>query len=189
MLQSPNIRTPSIRTPEIRDPDSEAHHLDPLLFGSEQSGPNNGMKEVSGRPLAAVEPYIPETASSTAQPVANTQQHAATNIPDPVAQQYDAASEARVPSPAAQNTSGSLDGSWEADLEIQGPQPRQDPAFLQGGARDLESSAQISPEDGQYMDNFEDLLAAPDMNMEQAFLQNGEFNYSAFLGNDGLFEN
>ncbi|TGO32768.1 hypothetical protein BHYA_0290g00070 [Botrytis hyacinthi] len=188
---SPNIRTPNIPTPEVRDPDSKAQRLDPLLFGSEQSGPNNGMKEVSGHPLAAVEPSMPETASSTAQPVANTQQHATPNIPDSVAQQYDAASDARVSSPAVYNTPGSLDGNWEADLEVQGPQPRQDSAFLQGEARDLESSAQISPEDtlnAQDMDNFEDLLAAPDMHVEQAFLQNGEFNYSAFLGNDGLFE-
>ncbi|TGO20916.1 hypothetical protein BPAE_0256g00050 [Botrytis paeoniae] len=189
----PDIRTPKIRTPDVRGSDFEVQRLDPLLFGSAQDGSNNGMEQNSGQFLALFEPSMPENVSNMAQGVAHTQQHAATNSPDPVAQQYNAASHARVSSPVVHDTSGSLDGNWEADLEFQGPQSQQDSAFPQGETQDLESSAQVSPEDtlsAQDTENFEDMLPAPNMQaQEQAFLHNGEFNYSTFLGgNDGLFE-
>ncbi|TGO54487.1 hypothetical protein BCON_0106g00040 [Botryotinia convoluta] len=189
---SPNIRTPNIRTPEVRGPDFESQHLDPLLSGSAQDGRNNGMEQNSGQSLALLEPPMPERARHMAQGVAHAQQHAAANIPDPATQQYDAAPHARAPNPAFNNRSGSLDGNWEADLEVQGLQPQQDSTFLQGEAQDLESSSQIPPENTlnvQDTENFEDMLPVTDMNaLEQAFLHNGEFNYSAFLGNDGFFE-
>ncbi|KAF7939380.1 uncharacterized protein EAE97_007460 [Botrytis byssoidea] len=187
---SPNIRAPNIRTPEVRDADSEGRDS-PLLFGPEQSGPSNDIEAGSGQRFVASEPPIPESVSKMTQGVAHTQQHAATNIPDPVAQHYDAA-RARVPSPAIYNTTGGLNGSWEANVGVQGLHPQEYSAFSQEEAHDLEPSGQVSPEntlDVQDNENFEDLLAAPEMHaLEQTFLHNGEFDYSAFLGNDGLFE-
>ncbi|KAF7958534.1 hypothetical protein EAE96_002076 [Botrytis aclada] len=192
---SPNIRSPNIRTPEVRDPHFEEQRLDPLfppLFDSAQYGRNNNMEQHSGQYLVAFEPPMPESASNMAQGVAQPEQHAAINTANPTAPQYDAASHAGAPSPGNHNTSGSLDGNWEADLEVQEFQQQQDSAVPQGEAQDLESSAQISPEDTvnvQDIENFEDMLPAPDINaLDQAFMHDGEFNFSAFLGNDTLFE-
>ncbi|KAF7923659.1 hypothetical protein EAE99_006918 [Botrytis elliptica] len=189
---SPNIRTPNIRTPEVRGPDFEAQRLGPPNFESEPSRPNNSTEVSSGQPFVASEQPIPEDMSNMAQGVAHAQQHAAISDSDPVAQPYDAAFHATVPSPAIYNTPGGLDGNWEADLEVQGLQPQQYSAFPQGEAQNLEPSGQVSSEntlDIQDNENFEEILPVPDMNaLEQTFLHNGEFDYSAFLGNDGLFE-
>ncbi|KAF7915847.1 uncharacterized protein EAE98_010927 [Botrytis deweyae] len=183
---SPNIRTPNIRTPEVRDVDSEAQHLDPLFFGSRQDVRNNGMEQSSGQLPAPFKPPMPESAKNMAQGVVVTQHHATTNSADPAAAQDNAARHLGASSPRTQNISGSLDGNWEADLEVQGFQQQQDSAFPQGEAQEIESSAQIPTEGNE---SLEDMLAVPDMNaLEQAFLYNGEFDYSAFLGNDGLFE-
>ncbi|TGO70543.1 hypothetical protein BELL_0709g00050 [Botrytis elliptica] len=183
---SPNIRTPNIRTPEVRDVDSEAQRLDPLFFGSRQDVRNNGMEQSSGQLPAPLKPPMPESARNMAQGVVVTQNHATTNSADPAAAQDNAARHPDASSPRTHNISGSLDGHWEADLEVQGFQQQQDSAFPQGEAQEIESSAQIPTEGNE---SFEDMLAVPDMNaLEQAFLYNGEFDYSAFLGNDGLFE-
>ncbi|KAF5878605.1 putative transcription factor sequence protein [Botrytis fragariae] len=189
---SPNIRTPNIRTPDVRGSDFEAQPLDPLLFRSEQSGPNNSFEDSSGQSFVAFEPLMQESLGDMTQSVTHPQQHAAANIPDPAAQQYDAAPNSRAPSPTVNNRSGSLDGNWETDLEVQGHQPQQDSTFPQGEAQDFESFSQIAPvyaPNVQDIENFEDVLPVPYINaLEQAFLHNGEFDYSAFLGNDGLFE-
>ncbi|KAF7892664.1 uncharacterized protein EAF02_000202 [Botrytis sinoallii] len=183
---SPNIRTPNIRTPEVRDADSEAQRLEPLFFGSGQDVRNNEMEQSSGQLPAPFKPPMRETSRNMAQGVVVTQHHATTNSADPAAAQDNAARHLGASSPRTQNISGSLDGNWEADLEVQGFQQQQDSAFPQGEAQEIESSAQI-PTEGK--ESFEDMLAVPDMNaLEQAFLHNGEFDYSAFLGNDGLFE-
>ncbi|TGO89541.1 hypothetical protein BPOR_0104g00050 [Botrytis porri] len=186
---SPNIRTPNIRTPDVRDPDFEAQLPDLPLFSSAQDSRNNGMEQNFGQSLAPSESPMPESAENMAQGVADTQQHATTITTNPAAAQYDAAPHAGAPSPGTHNTSGSLHGNWEADWEVQ---PQQDPAFLQVEAQELEPPAQTPLEDiadAQGTENFEYMLPAPDMNaLEQIFLHNGEFDFSAFLGNDGLFE-
>ncbi|TGO45879.1 hypothetical protein BOTNAR_0631g00030 [Botryotinia narcissicola] len=189
---SPNIRTPNIRTPEVRHPDSETQRLDPLLLGAAQSSLNNGIEQNTGQSIDPFEPPIPENASNMAQGVVDLEQHATTNTTDPAAAQYDAALHAGASSPGTYSISGSFGGDWQADSEAHGIQRQQGSAFPQAEAQELESLAQAPAEttvDAQDTQNPENMLSVPDMNaLEQAFLHNGEFDYSAFLGNDGLFE-
>ncbi|KAF7906132.1 hypothetical protein EAF00_000411 [Botryotinia globosa] len=191
---SPNIRTPNIRTPEVRDPDSEVQRLDPRLSSSAQSSRNNGIEQNAGQSIAPFEPPMPENSSNMAQGVVDLEQHATTNTTDPAAAQYDAARHAGASNsiPGTYSISGSLGGNLEADLEVQGFQRHQGTAFPQAEAQELESLAQAPAEntvDAQDTENPENRLSVPDMNaLEQAFLHNGEFDYSAFLGNESLFE-
>ncbi|KAM0155458.1 hypothetical protein ACHAQE_006765 [Botrytis cinerea] len=187
-MTSPNIRTPIIRTPDVRGSDVEPQPLDPLLFGYEQDGLNSGTEEVSGQLLEGFPTSTPTIGAE------NVGQYATENITERVAQQFNTTAPARTPSPAFEYPVSILDGDWEADSTAQDTQLQQDSAFLQGGTQELELSAEIPsvPENvlnTQDAENFENLLPVPDMNaLEQSFLQNGEFDYSAFLGNESLFE-